>query len=183
MHLPTIRPATESDLSRLVEIEVEAGQLFHTVGMSLVATDVPQIADLRKAVAADRIWTTTVGDRLAGYISSEVVDGNAHITQVSVAPDYSRRGLGKAMIDFVEAWGRTAGCPATTLTTFRDVPWNGPYYLRLGYQVLQESQIGPELARIIEDEASLPGIDPALRCAMIKPDEPPPVGSAEALTD
>ena len=168
MPLPTIRPATESDLPRLVEVEIAAGQLFHTVGMPLVAADVPQIADLRDAVAADRIWAASVGGEVAGYVCAEVVDGNAHIAQVSVAPDYARRGIGKAMIGFVEEWGRRAGCLATTLTTFRDVPWNGPYYRRLGYEILAEHQIGPELARIIEREASLPGVDASLRCAMIK---------------
>ena len=77
--------ATETDLPRLVEVEVAAGQLFHTVGMSFVAADVPQIDDLRKAVLADRIWVAGVGAQVAGYISAEVVDGNAHIAQVSVA--------------------------------------------------------------------------------------------------
>jgi ribosomal protein S18 acetylase RimI-like enzyme len=183
VHVPTIRPATESDLLGLVEVEVAAGQLFHTVGMSLVAADVPKIADLRKAVEAARIWATSIGGELAGYICAEVVDGNAHIAQVSVAPDYARRGIGKAMIDFVETWGRSAGYPATTLTTFRDVPRNGPYYLRLGYEILATRQIGPELARIMEDEASLPGVDASLRCAMIKSNDSPPVAAAEDLTD
>lgn len=44
VHVPTIRPATEIDLQRLVDVEVEAGQLFHAVGMSVVAEDVPQVA-------------------------------------------------------------------------------------------------------------------------------------------
>ncbi len=178
MPVPTIRPATEIDLQRLVDVEVEAGQLFHAVGMSIVAEDVPQIADLREAVAAERIWVTGVGAEVAGHISAEVIDGNAHVAQVSVAPDYAGRGIGKAMIEFVEAWGRTAGCPATTLTTFRDVPWNAPYYLRLGYEVLADNQIGPELARTMDYEASLPGIDASLRCAMIKPNDSPSTGTA-----
>ena len=171
VHVSTIRLATETDLQRLVDVEVEAGQLFRAVGMSAVAEDVPQIADLRQAVGAERVWVTCVGAEVAGYITAEVIDGNAHVAQVSVAPDYAGRGLGRAMIEFVEAWGRTAGCPATTLTTFRDVPWNAPYYLRLGYEVLPDSEIGPELARTMEHEASLPGIEASLRCAMIKPND------------
>lgn len=180
MHDPTIRAATESDLPRLVEVEVAAGQIFHTVGMPLVAADVPQIAELRKAAAADRLWVACVGAQVAGYICAEMVDGNAHIAQVSVAPDYAGHGIGKALIDVVEAWGRTREAPATTLTTFRDVPWNGPYYRRLGYEVLPEDRIGPELARTIEHEASLPGIDASLRCAMVKPNESSPAGTPGA---
>lgn len=168
MHVPTVRPAEEADLERLVAVEIEAGQLFRTVGMSEVAQDVPRIEDLRDAVEAHRVWVTDVGHQIAGYVTAEVLDGNAHVAQVSVAPDYAGRRLGMAMIAFVEEWGRAAGRPATTLTTFRDVPWNGPYYRSLGYRVLPGDLIGPELAETMAHEAALPGIDASLRCAMIK---------------
>ena len=172
MHEPWIRPGAETDLERLVAVEVAAGQLFRTVGMAEVAEDVPQVADLREAVEEDRLWVTQVGPEVAGYVVAEVLDGNAHVAQVSVAPDFAGRALGRALIEHVEEWGRAAGRPATTLTTFRDVPWNGPYYLRLGYRVLAEAEIGPELARTMAHEATLPGIDAALRCAMVKPNRP-----------
>jgi ribosomal protein S18 acetylase RimI-like enzyme len=169
VHEPWIRPGAETDLHRLVAVEVAAGQLFRTVGMAEVAEDVPQVADLRAAVEADRLWVMQVGSEVAGYVVAEVLDGNAHVAQVSVAPDYAGRALGRALVEHVEQWGRVAGRPATTLTTFRDVPWNGPYYLRLGYRVLAEAEIGPELAGTMAREATLPGIDGALRCAMVKP--------------
>jgi ribosomal protein S18 acetylase RimI-like enzyme len=169
MLVSRIRPATERDLLRLVEVEVAAGQLFHAVGMSIVAEDMPDVADLRDAVEAQRVWVTVVGEEIAGYIAAERVDGKAHVAQVSVAPAHAGRRIGRDMIELVEEWGRTAGFPATTLTTFRDVPWNAPYYRRLGYEFLADDQVGPELARIMSHEAALPGIDPSLRCAMIKP--------------
>lgn len=169
MRPPRIRPATDADLERLVVVEVEAGQLFHTVGMAEVAADVPRVEDLREAAEEGRLWVTDVGSVVAGYVSAEVLDGNAHVAQVSVAPDHAGRGLGRAMIEHVEEWGRAAGRPATTLTTFRDVPWNGPYYRRLGYAVMAPEDVGPELARTMAHEASLPGIDASLRCAMRKP--------------
>ena len=177
MPAPTIRPATANDLQRLVDVEVEAGQRFHAVGMSKVAAHVPDIADLSEAVAAEHAWVAAFEGEIAGYITVELIDGNAHIAQVSVAPKFAGRRIGQAMIEFVEAWARTAGCPAITLTTFRDVPWNGPYYQRLGYEVLADSQIGPELARTMAHEASLPGIDASRRCAMIKPTDPPSAGT------
>ena len=159
-------------MERLVDVEVEAGQLFHTVGMSKVAEDVPDRGDLREAIDRAQVWVAQVGAEIAGYITAEVLDGNAHVAQVSVAPAYAGRRIGRALLELVEAWGRDARCPATTLTTFKDVPWNGPYYLRLGYQVLATSHVGPELARTMTHEASLPGIDGSLRCAMVKPNHP-----------
>lgn len=163
-----IRPATEADLERLVEIEVRAGQLFRTVGMSEVAEHVPEVATLREAMEAERVWVAAADGQVAAYVVAEMLDGNAHVAQVSVAPEYAGRSIGKGLIEHVEAWGRAAGCPATTLTTFRDVPWNEPYYLRLGYRPLPEDHVGPELSRTMAHEASLPGIDGSLRCAMVK---------------
>ena len=125
------------------------------IGMVEVAEDVPRASDLRGAVDAERLWVTQIGAEVAGYITAEVIDGNAHVAQVSVAPVFAGRALGRAMIEFVEQWGRAAGRPATTLTTFRDVPWNAPYYFRLGYRVLPNEDVGPELARTMAHEASL----------------------------
>jgi GNAT superfamily N-acetyltransferase len=163
-----IRPARAADLQRLIEVEVEAGQLFHTVGMSEVAADVPEVSPLRAAMTEDRLWVMQHGAAIAGFVTAKVLDGNAHVAQVSVAPAFHRRALGRRLMEFVERWGRAAGRPATTLTTFRDVPWNAPYYERLGYRALVGHDIGPELTRTMAHEASLPGIDASLRCAMIK---------------
>jgi GNAT superfamily N-acetyltransferase len=168
----TIRPAAEVDVPRVVEVEIDAGQAFRAVGMSDIADAVPDMSALRTAAAAQRVWVAEVGTELAGFITADMVDGNAHVAQVCVAPAYAGRGYGKAMIELVEAWGRSAGCPATTLTTFRHVPWNAPYYARLGYTVLADGDMGPELRRIVTHEASLPGIDASLRCAMTKPNDP-----------
>lgn len=171
MDIPALRPATEADLERLVDVEGEAGQMFHAVGMSELAEDVPDRAELREAIAADRVWVTQIGAEVAGYVVADVLDGNAHVAQVSVAPEYAGRRIGRALVELVEAWGRAAGRPATTLTTFRDVPWNGPYYVRLGYHVLADGDIGPELARTMACEAAIPGVDASSRCAMIKPND------------
>ena len=43
--------------------------------------------------------------------------------------------------------------PAVTLTTFRDVPWNAPYYERLGFRTLAADEITPGLAAIRAHEA------------------------------
>ena len=86
------------------------------------------------------------------------MEGDAHVAQVSVAPDYRRLGIGRAMIELVEDWGRLAGCPATTLTTFRCVPCKAPYYARRGYMVLADHHAGPELLRTMTYEATLSGL-------------------------
>jgi GNAT superfamily N-acetyltransferase len=168
MGSPRIRSARVSDLGYLAMLEVQAGQLFRAVDMSEVANHVPDQEALRRSQEQGLIWVAEEQGEIAGYIVATVLDGHAHIEQVSVAPAHARQGIGRLLIFHVEEWGRCNQRPATTLTTFRDVPWNGPYYDTLGYRELSDSEIGSELAAAMEHELSLPGIDASRRCAMIK---------------
>ena len=64
-----------------------------------------------------------------------------------------------------EAEARGMGLVALTLTTFETVPWNGPFYVRLGYQVLPEPPRNSHLGSLLyaERRRDLTG-----RCAMRK---------------
>lgn len=168
----SIRPAEPADVPALIRVEVEAGQLFLDVDMPLVAADVPEPAAITEAVEAGHTWVAVVDGEVVGYVSAEIIDDAAHVGQVSIAPAHSGRRIGQRLVEHVEEWGARAGRAATTLTTFLDVPWNEPYYRRLGYEVLPHHEIGPELARTMMHEATLPGLDPSRRCAMRKPNRP-----------
>jgi GNAT superfamily N-acetyltransferase len=165
----TSRPAVEADLPVLVRIEVEAGALFRTVGLDEVAEHPVHEDDYRPGLAEERAWVAEHDGEVAGYIYAGLVDENTHIEQVSVAPGHAGHGIGAQLVRFVEAWSREWGRLAITLTTFKDVPWNAPYYRRLGYREMTADEIGPELAATMAHEASLPGIRAGDRCAMVKP--------------
>ncbi|MFB9569543.1 GNAT family N-acetyltransferase [Saccharopolyspora hordei] len=143
---------------------MSAGEAFRAIGMPEVADDPPPPLDVLAEHQRDgRAWVAEVGGVVAGYVLVEVVDGNAHVAQVSVHADHARRGIGSALLDHVESWARERGLPALTLTTFRAVPWNGPYYARLGFEEVAE--VTPELAALVAREADL-GLDPAERLCM-----------------
>jgi GNAT superfamily N-acetyltransferase len=72
-----------------------------------------------------------------GFASVDVVDGLAHLSQMAVDPDHGRRGLGQALVEAVCEWARSERFGAITLTTYRDVPWNGPFYRSLGFSVME----------------------------------------------
>jgi GNAT superfamily N-acetyltransferase len=165
---PGIRSARASELGDLAMLQVQAGQLFRTVDMLEVADHVPDEAALRRGQELGLIWVAEERGEIAGFIVATVLDGNAHIDEVSVAPAHARKGIGRLLICHVERWGRRSERPATTLTTFRDVPWNGPYYETLGYRVLASAEIGGEVRSAMEHEGSLVGVDATRRCAMIK---------------
>ncbi len=55
-------------------------------------------------------------------------------------------------MDTAAAWAEQRGLAALTLTTYSDVPWNAPYYERLGFQIMAETQISDGFRRIREHE-------------------------------
>jgi GNAT superfamily N-acetyltransferase len=129
-----IRAAHRDDLALLVEIERAAGERFRSLGMDLVEDDDPgSVAELVPYAESGRAFAS-VGDddRPVGYLLLDVVDG-AHVEQVSVHPDLARQGIGRALIERAATWARGHGLDALTLTTYIEVPWNGPFYERLGF--------------------------------------------------
>ena len=81
----------------LQEIERAAGSLFAPLGMDLVAEDdPPAIATLAEYQREGRAWVRTdQDDRPVAYLLADVVDGCAHLEQVSVHPDLARQRLGQ----------------------------------------------------------------------------------------
>lgn len=162
----SIRAARLDDIEVMQAIETAAGSLFASIGMAEVAAHPPLAAAiLAQYVRAGRAWVAEVEGQPVGYALAEVIDNCGHLEQVSVHPAHGRQGLGRELIRAVIAWATARGLPALTLLTFRDVPWNGPYYASLGFRPLLESELGPELRRLRLHESEL-GLDRDTRFAM-----------------
>ncbi|KUL32366.1 GNAT family N-acetyltransferase [Actinoplanes awajinensis] len=151
-----IRAAREADIPELRRIEVEAGRMFAAVGMDAVARDEPfPAAELLEYQRDGRAWVVVdAADRPVAYAIALWVDGLAHLEQVSVHPDHAGRRLGASLVEQVAAWARENGSPTLSLTTFTEVPWNGPYYRKLGFHPVSDSDLSPGLRAIRAEEAA-----------------------------
>ncbi|MFB8368252.1 GNAT family N-acetyltransferase [Pseudarthrobacter sp. NPDC055928] len=149
-----IREAKPEDISGIRDIEIAAGVLFRGLGMDAIADDTPPSqSDLAPYLRDGRAWVATdPADNPIAYILVDVIDSRAHIEQVSVHPAHSRKGLGSALIDHVERWAAARSLQGMTLTTFSDVPWNAPYYERLGFRTLPEEAWSDGLREIVREE-------------------------------
>jgi len=164
--LTTIRPATTEDLPACQDVERAAGRMFIDVGMPDIAAHAPMSLDAMRGYQSDgRAWIADVDGRVVGYVLAEVVDGNGHIEEVSVDPAFGRKGIGRALIERAVEWAAACGHPAVTLTTFRDVPWNAPFYRRCRFVDMAEDELGPEMRAKRTTEAGY-GLDPDLRVCM-----------------
>ena len=162
-----IRAARGAELSVLQDIERAASTMFVDWGRTEIgAYEPPTLVELRHHQQQGRAWVAvSTDDRPVAYLLADIVDGNAHIEQVSVHPRYARRRLGKALIEQAVAWARQRDLGAVTLTTFTDVPWNAPYYQRLGFRRLSDDELTPGLRAIRAREAAI-GLDRWPRCCM-----------------
>jgi GNAT superfamily N-acetyltransferase len=161
-----IRRSVMGDISELRDVEVDAGQMFRSVGLDVVAEDDPPTAEaIAEHIGRATAWTAVLDSAVAGYVLASVVDGEGHLDQVSVRRAAAGRGIGSRLIDQVCRWAAGEGYDAVSLTTFVEVPWNGPYYERLGFRALEDASCGPQLMAIRQAERRS-GIEAAPRTAM-----------------
>jgi GNAT superfamily N-acetyltransferase len=152
-----IQPARPHDLQALPLIERAAAAIFRTTPYAYLADDDPVSAEVD--LAHEYVWVAVnQADQPIAFAIVRLLDESVHLHELDVHPDYARQGLGRRLIATVAEWARARGATALTLTTFADVPWNGPYYARLGFRTLNLTTLSPGLqaVRQAEVEAGLP---------------------------
>jgi GNAT superfamily N-acetyltransferase len=70
--------------------------------------------------------------------------GRHHLEQISVVPEAGGLGVGAALMDAVIGWAGDDGAAALTLSTFRDLPFNRPWYERFGFDVVDEAEVASD---------------------------------------
>ncbi|MDA0563958.1 GNAT family N-acetyltransferase [Streptomonospora sp. S1-112] len=156
-----IRPLLPEDVEDVVAVSLAADTLFAEAGLVLPPDD-------PRAMLREARWVLVAHSPVRGLAALTVLDGAAHLEQLAVHPDHGRRGVGSALLEAACAFARERGFAAMTLTTFRNVGWNAPWYARRGFAELPRERWGPQLrAQWRTEEAA--GIMVAPRIAMRRP--------------
>lgn len=150
-----LRPARPDERDRIREIEDLAGTRFAGLDLIDESLDVsfpPE--DLARLIDAGQVWVACdATDTPVGMVIAAVRDGAVYVEEMDVLAEHGRRGLGGRLLDAVCGWARAQGHPAVTLSTFRDVPWNGPFYRGHGFADLAPAEWTPGMRTIREQEA------------------------------
>jgi GNAT superfamily N-acetyltransferase len=156
-HAYVIRLAEASDVAALPLVERRAARLFdgwltETGLTQAFLEDVSSIAELDEARQRGHLWVAAARDgELAGFAQVVILDGVAHLDEIDVIPEHGRQGVGRRLVDAVCHWARSVGYSKVTLSTFRDVPWNRPFYEKLGFRVI-DTPLPPEHRRLVAAE-------------------------------
>lgn len=150
-----VRLARPEDAARLPAIEMSAGAVFRTVpGLEWIADDaVMSEAEHRRFIGQGTAWVAQAhGAPLCGFLVAEIFSDELHLWELAVDAGCQRMGIGRRLMDAAcgYAWGE--GLSAVTLTTFRDLGWNGPWYARLGFREAP-SPPGSRLHGVLDAEA------------------------------
>jgi GNAT superfamily N-acetyltransferase len=150
-----IRLARSDEVPRLREIEDEAGTIFSGLGLIDEALDASfPLDDLARLVGLGQVWVGCLEEDLpVGMVIASVREGAVYVEEMDVLPAHGRRGLGARLLGRVCSWAEAQGHAAVTLSTFRDVPWNGPFYRKHGFRDLQPAEWTPGMRAIREKEA------------------------------
>jgi len=156
------------DHERVSTIERASGALFRSIGMAAVADDPPiSSLDFERFVVDRGAFAWMIDGKLVAYMLLEQVDDAAHIEQVTVHPENARQGIGAHLIAVADSWAGERHLSRVTLTTFRDVPWNAPYYARLGFRIFPQRLWGPKMETRMDVEGAR-GLNAWPRVAMVR---------------
>lgn len=123
-------------------------------------------ADYTRLIRRGHCLVAHVGEVMAGFLVAEPFRRELHIWEMDVAPAFQRRGIGAGLVRAAQIDARNTGFKALTLTTFRDLAWNAPFYAQLGFEEVTaldaHLRLSGELANEVDD-----GLPANRRCAMI----------------
>jgi ribosomal protein S18 acetylase RimI-like enzyme len=148
-----IRRASPEDLATLPALERASAKRFEGLPIEPgVVADVTPTRMFEEAQRGGDLWVADVSGKVVGFALTGELDGNLHLEEVDVLPDHGRRGIGSALVRTVCDAAGDRGLAAVTLTTFRDVAWNRPWYAALGFRELSDDELGPELRALVASE-------------------------------
>ncbi|MBY0548888.1 MAG: GNAT family N-acetyltransferase [Candidatus Obscuribacterales bacterium] len=156
----TIRLARNEDGDAMRDIEVSAAQRF--AGLNLIEDAhlanhmCPQrLSDL---VRKKQVWVACADELPVGFVVASHLESGCLLEELDVLADHGGRGLGRRLVAAVLNWAKEHHYTTVILSTFRDVPWNAPFYARLGFEIIPEDEFTPDLRQLRKNElaAALP---------------------------
>jgi predicted N-acetyltransferase YhbS len=146
-----IRLGIPSDIPHLASIE-RAAELLFPDGLLPQQNQVQSQLALQTAEAANLLFVAEVDRAVVGFAVTRRLGAYLHLDEMSVHPDFGRRGIGRSLVSTVKKRAHQRGLPGVTLTTFDHIAWNRPFYESCGFMKLADTQLTSELEQLLHQE-------------------------------
>lgn len=151
--------AVPEEIAQILVLEARAGVRFTELieqdpnfATLMVPDDLTPREELSQAILSGLCWVARGTEELVGFVYASVVKDYLFVEELDVLPEHGRRGLGKDLLRRVERRGLELGVAGLALTTFREVPWNAPWYRRLGFRDQEPDGAMKELRAVLLTE-------------------------------
>ncbi|MDP3738021.1 MAG: GNAT family N-acetyltransferase [Hyphomonadaceae bacterium] len=160
-----LRAATLADIPRMHQIEDDAGELFAGLGLiDIEDMALVSIGDHGHAIDAGLSLIAEVDGRAAGFAIGARHGEDVYLHELDVDRAYQKQGVGAALVTAFVDLARRQGAGAVYLSTFRDPPWNAPFYRKLGFRDVARGDYLPWMIAIETEQAKF--LDIATRVFM-----------------
>jgi ribosomal protein S18 acetylase RimI-like enzyme len=167
-----LKLAAREELEHAVAIDEAALGVYAAAGLVIsLADDHPfvraEYESWRHALEGQGLYFALVEGVRAGFHALGRIDGQGHLEQLSVRPEYGRKSLGSALLEHACELAQARGEREVWLTTYAHMPWNRPFYERHGFRVAGESVWGEGIRNVLAAQREvLP--QPEQRIAMVR---------------
>ncbi len=149
--------AKPEHLAALPLIERAAAEIFPAGKIpDPVKNYVLTLEEFENALANNHLWTAvTLDNQPVGFALVLVKEKTAMLAELDVDPGHQGKGLGRKLVQTVINWACEEGYNHLTLTTFSNIPWNAPFYEKMGFRRLRETELTADLIAALDREAEL----------------------------
>ncbi|HEV7689874.1 MAG TPA: GNAT family N-acetyltransferase [Hyphomonadaceae bacterium] len=167
-----VRPARGNEVGELQNIDIASASLFRGTGLidfgplGEPSQPIPE-ERLRKGFGDGLIWVVVDNlEELVGFALCSDRGEDLYLDQLSVLPRHGRHGLGTRLVRRCLQEAEARSYKRVSLSTFRKVPWNGPFYKKLGFREVPSWRMQDWQNEIRELQKQT--MDVKLRCFMAR---------------
>lgn len=166
----TVRFGQRLDIPALIAADRAASELFRPTGL------IPDMAAIPESIPADVLSQAIEAGMLliaadkagpVGFALAQLRQKTLYLHQLSVDPAHGCIGLGTQLVLHVFALAEERNCTSVTLSTFRDIPWNAPFYSGLGFREIAPKKLTDWMRELEITQAQT--LDVTKRCFMQRP--------------
>ena len=166
----TIRFGRPLDVPSLIAADRAASELFRPTGlipdMATIPESIPATV-LTHAIHAGMVLVAAHQEHAIGFALCQIYTPYLYLHQLSVAPEHGRKGIGRYLVQRTFLLAEENKCHSVALSTFRNVPWNAPFYASLGFKEVPAKKLTSWMNDIEQEQSKT--LDVTKRCFMKRP--------------
>ncbi|WP_299999841.1 GNAT family N-acetyltransferase [uncultured Cedecea sp.] len=153
-----LRNSMRADIPALQALEAAAAQRFLAIPeLAMLASD--GVTDTQAHIISmtqNLAWLVEDADGvILGFCYAQRLSASLYLAEISSHPTARGLGVGRMLVTHVRKMAAEYGMPGVTLTTYTDIPWNGPWYQQQGFTVLNPLSLSDELMSIVRQQEAL----------------------------